>query len=76
MKTYEIEYFLSPALFIETLYRVVMWYSKTCVKQRLKIDKTKILMTNGSLMKVESIADAPHSAILLTCIKLLIGLEN
>ena len=31
-----------------------------------KIDKTKILMTNGSLMKFESIAD---SAILLTCIK-------
>ena len=22
-------------------------YSKTCVKQQLKIDKTKILMTNG-----------------------------
>ena len=32
-------------------------YSKTCVKQQLKIDKTKILMTNGSLMKVESSAD-------------------
>ena len=32
-------------------------YSKTCLKQPLKIDKTKILMTNGSLMKVESIAD-------------------
>ena len=37
----------------------------------LKIDKTKILMTNGSLMKVESIAECSleHSAILLTCIK-------
>ena len=35
-----------------------------------KIDKTKILMTNGSLMKVESIAEfLEHSAILLTCIK-------
>ena len=33
-----------------------------------KIDKTKILKTKGSLMKVESIAE--HSAILLTCIKL------
>ena len=36
-----------------------------------KIDKTKVLMTNGSLMKVKSIAECPleHSAILLTCIK-------
>ena len=31
-------------------------YSKTCLKWPLKIDKTKVLMTNGSLMKVESIA--------------------
>ena len=29
-------------------------YSKTCLKQSLKKDKTKILITNGSLMKVES----------------------
>ena len=34
-----------------------------------KIDQTKILMANGSLMKVESIALLEHSAILLTCIK-------
>ena len=37
----------------------------------LKIDKTKILMENCSLMKVESIAECSfleHSAILLTCI--------
>ena len=37
-----------------------------------KIDKTKVLKTNGSLMKVESIAECSlleHSAILLTCIK-------
>ena len=39
---------------------------KTCVKRPLKIRQNKILMTNGSLMKVESIA---VSAILLTCIK-------
>ena len=32
-----------------------------------KIDKTKTLMTNGSLMKVECFAE--HSEILLTCIK-------
>ena len=32
-------------------------YSKTCVKRSLKNDETKILMTTGSLMKVESIAE-------------------
>ena len=32
-------------------------YSKTCVKRPLKIDKTKIFMTNGRLMKVNSTAD-------------------
>ena len=31
-----------------------------------KIDKTKIIMTNDSLMKIESIAELEHSAILLT----------
>ena len=37
-----------------------------------KIDKTNVLKTNVSLMKVESIAECSfkHSAILLTCIKL------
>ena len=29
-------------------------FSKTCVKQPLKIDKTKVLITTGSLMEVES----------------------
>ena len=42
-------------------------YSKTCLKQPLKKDITKILVTNGRLMKVKSIAEC--SAILLTCIK-------
>ena len=32
-------------------------YSKTCVNGHSKINKTKILMANGSLMKVESIAE-------------------
>ena len=32
-------------------------YSKTCVKWPLKKDKTQILMTNGRLMNVESIAE-------------------
>ena len=31
-------------------------YSKICLKQPLKKDKTKILITFGSLMKVEKIA--------------------
>ena len=41
-------------------------------KMATQTDKTKILMTNGNLMKVESIAEMlplEHSAILLTCIK-------
>ena len=32
-------------------------YSKTCVKWPLKNRQNKVLMTNGSLMKVESIAE-------------------
>ena len=32
-------------------------YSKPCVKQPLKTDKTKILMINGILMKGGSIAE-------------------
>ena len=36
---------------------------------RRKANVTEALMTNGSLMKVKSIAECSHSAILLTCIK-------
>ena len=46
-------------------------YNKTCVKQP-KIDKTKILIANGSLMQVKGMSECSpvdHSAILLTCIK-------
>ena len=39
-------------------------YSKTCVKWPLKIDKTKILITNGSLIKVKSIAECSTWSIL------------
>ena len=39
-------------------------YSKTCLERPLKIDKTKILMTNGNLMKVESIAECSPWSIL------------
>ena len=41
-----------------------MVYSKTCLKLPLRIDKTKILMTNGNLMKVESIAECSPLSIL------------
>ena len=57
-------------------------YSKTYISGHSKIDKTKALKTNGSLLKVESITESSlgticntfitllkHSAILLTCIK-------
>ena len=39
-------------------------FTKTCVKRPLKIDKAKILMTNGSLMKVQSIAECSPWSIL------------
>ena len=45
-------------------------YSKTCLKRPLKMDKTKVLTTNGSFMMVKSIAEClAHSTLLLTCIK-------
>ena len=47
-------------------------YSKTCLKQPFKKDKTKILITNGRLMKVKKdcrLLPLEHSAIFLTCIK-------
>ena len=37
-------------------------YSKTCLKQLAKIYKTMVLKTNGSLMKVESIAECSLGA--------------
>ena len=39
-------------------------YSKVCVKRQLKIDKTMVLMTTESLMKVESIAECSPWSIL------------
>ena len=40
------------------MYTCLWKYSKICLKRPLKKkDKTKILMTIGSLMKVESIAE-------------------
>ena len=37
-------------------------YSKTCVRRPLKKDKTKSLMTNGRLIRVESIAECSLGA--------------
>ena len=51
-------------------------YSQTYVKRQLKKAKTKILMTNGSLMTVKSIAECSPSAFILTCIKRLVVLKT
>ena len=32
-------------------------YSKTCLKRHLNLDKPKVLMENGRIMKVGSIAE-------------------
>ena len=40
------------------------YYSRICVKRPIKKDKTKISMTNGSLMKVKGIAECSHWSIL------------
>ena len=42
---------------------------KPVLRGHLKIDKTKAVMENGSLMKVKSIAEWYGILILLTCIK-------
>ena len=36
--------------------------SKTCLKQSLKIDKTKVLMENDSILKVEVLQNDPLGA--------------
>ena len=43
------------------LFTTIVKYSKPCLKRPLKIDKTKILMTNGSFMKVKSIAECSNT---------------
>ena len=61
-QTYPNLFFINTTLcwFIQQLPK----YSKTCVKRPLKIDKTNILMTNGSSMKVKSIAECSPWSIL------------
>ena len=43
-----------------------MWkaYSKTCLMWPVKIDKNKVIIENGSLMKVERIAESSPWTIL------------
>ena len=43
---------------------LLLLYSKLCLKPPLKKDKTKIVMTNGSLMNVERIAECTYWNIL------------
>ena len=40
---------------------VLRAYCKTCLKRPLKYRQKNVLMTNGSLMKVESIAECSAS---------------
>ena len=52
-------------------WELFLYTVKPVLNGHLKIDKTKVLMKNGSLMKVEYCRMLPleHSAILLICIK-------
>ena len=50
--------------FVNQLIKKFWPYSKTCLKRPLKSKQTKILMTNGSLLKVESIAECSPWSIL------------
>ena len=56
-------------------YMKVVNMVKPVLSSHSKKDKTKILITNDSLMKVERIA-REHSAILLTCINRLLVLKT
>ena len=37
-----------------------VYFSKACVKRQLETDKTNVLITNGSLMEVESMLNTPQ----------------
>ena len=50
------------------MFKKVGYTVKLCKTATQNRKKTKVFMTKGSVMKVESIA-LEHSAILLTCIK-------
>ena len=42
----------------------VIQYSKLVLRGHPKIDKTKILLTNGSLMKVKVLQNAPNGSLM------------
>ena len=60
----ESDQFISKLILHVYYCRVCVLVSKTCVKRPLKIDETNILMTHGSLMKVQSIAECSPWSIL------------
>ena len=51
-------------MYYRQILHFIILYSKTSLKRPLKIAKTKGLMTNGSLMKVESVAECSSWSIL------------
>ena len=65
--------YMRPAAFSVTGQFSNLWiavYSATCLKQPLTIDKTKVLKTGGSLLKVESIAEcSPDYGVTENCLK-------
>ena len=62
--------FVVVVCFRESLF--YLYYSKTCVNGHSKMDKTKVLVTNGCLLKVESIAECSPFDLHLA----IIGLEK
>ena len=63
---HSVEIMLKTAHFLGMTFRALYGniYNKTCLKRPFKIDKTKISKTNGSLMKVKSIAECYSWSIL------------
>ena len=59
---------LLPTSFVIGASRII-YTVKLVLNGHSKLDKTKVLMANGSLIKVKSIAECSPSTILLTCIK-------
>ena len=58
---------------------MIYMYRKTCLKQPLKIDKTKVLkwwLNAGQKYCRSIMLQEEHSVILLTCIKVTIRLEH
>ena len=56
-------YLAKAEIFMKKIIGIIM-YSKTCLKGHCKIEKTKILMTKGNLLKVQRIAKCSPWSIL------------